>query len=477
MRSKTIHHLAKLGLLALTGLTACVPALEVREARRALPATFDDPADTTIAARSDWRQFFQDEGLALLIDSALLNNQEFNILMQEVAMARNEVKARKGEYLPYVDITAGGGVDKVGRYTRSGAVESNLEIAPEREFPEPLGDLQLGLRMSWELDVWKKLRNAKKSAVLEYLGSVEGQRFMRTRLIAEVAESYYELLALDNELDVIQANLDILGNALRIVKLQKSAGKVTELAVRRFAAEVLRNRASQFRVRQARVEAENRLNFLLGRFPGDVPRDATTFLQQDLDTLFVGVPAQLLDERPDVRQAELRLEQAKVDVKVAKAAFYPSLRIDAGIGLQAFESGYLFTTPQSLVYSAVGELVSPFINRNALKANYLTANARQLQAVFGFERTVLNAVMEVRNQLAMISNRQASYTLQQQQVDALTNAVTISNSLFSSARADYMEVLLTQRDALEARLELIENKKELLIAKVRLYQALGGGWK
>ncbi|MCB0816645.1 MAG: TolC family protein [Flavobacteriales bacterium] len=477
MRSKTIHHLAKLGLLALTGLTACVPALEVREARRALPATFDDPADTTIAARSDWRQFFQDEGLALLIDSALLNNQEFNILMQEVAMARNEVKARKGEYLPYVDITAGGGVDKVGRYTRSGAVESNLEIAPEREFPEPLGDLQLGLRMSWELDVWKKLRNAKKSAVLEYLGSVEGQRFMRTRLIAEVAESYYELLALDNELDVIQANLDILGNALRIVKLQKSAGKVTELAVRRFEAEVLRNRASQFRVRQARVEAENRLNFLLGRFPGDVPRDATTFLQQDLDTLFVGVPAQLLDERPDVRQAELRLEQAKVDVKVAKAAFYPSLRIDAGIGLQAFESGYLFTTPQSLVYSAVGELVSPFINRNALKANYLTANARQLQAVFGFERTVLNAVMEVRNQLAMISNRQASYTLQQQQVDALTNAVTISNSLFSSARADYMEVLLTQRDALEARLELIENKKELLIAKVRLYQALGGGWK
>ena len=477
MRSKTIHHLAKLGLLALTGLTACVPALQVREARRALPATFDDPADTTIAARSDWRQFFQDEGLALLIDSALLNNQEFNILMQEVAMARNEVKARKGEYLPYVDITAGGGVDKVGRYTRPGAVESNLEIAPEREFPEPLGDLQLGLRMSWELDVWKKLRNAKKSAVLEYLGSVEGQRFMRTRLIAEVAESYYELLALDNELDVIQANLDILGNALRIVKLQKSAGKVTELAVRRFEAEVLRNRASQFRVRQARVEAENRLNFLLGRFPGDVPRDATTFLQQDLDTLFVGVPAQLLDERPDVRQAELRLEQAKVDVKVAKAAFYPSLRIDAGIGLQAFESGYLFTTPQSLVYSAVGELVSPFINRNALKANYLTANARQLQAVFGFERTVLNAVMEVRNQLAMISNRQASYTLQQQQVDALTNAVTISNSLFSSARADYMEVLLTQRDALEARLELIENKKELLIAKVRLYQALGGGWK
>ena len=145
MRSKTIHHLAKLGLLALTGLTACVPALEVREARRALPATFDDPADTTIAARSDWRQFFQDEGLALLIDSALLNNQEFNILMQEVAMARNEVKARKGEYLPYVDITAGGGVDKVGRYTRSGAVESILEIAPEREFPEPLGDLQLGL--------------------------------------------------------------------------------------------------------------------------------------------------------------------------------------------------------------------------------------------------------------------------------------------------------------------------------------------
>lgn len=476
MKSKTIQHLAAFGLLALTGLTACVPALEVREARRSTPPTYDGPSDTAQVPLAGWRDYFQDTVLSALIDSALANNQEFNILMQEVAMAQNEVKARKGEYLPFVDIAAGGGVDKVGRYTRHGAVESNLEIAPEREFPEPLGDLQLGLRMSWELDVWKKLRNAKKSAVLEFLASMEGQRFMRTRLIAEVAESYYELLALDNELEVIQANLDILGNALRIVKLQKSAGKVTELAVRRFEAEVLRNRASQYRVRQARVEAENRLNFLLGRFPGDVPRDATTFLQQDLDTLLVGVPAQLLDERPDVRQAELKLEQAKVDVKVAKAAFYPSLRIDAGIGLQAFESGYLFTTPQSLVYSAVGELMSPFINRNALKANYLTANAKQLQAVFGFERTLLNAVMEVRNQLAMIANRRASYTLQQEQVSALNNAVDISNNLFSSARADYMEVLLTQRDALEARLELIENKRELLIAKVRLYQALGGGW-
>jgi len=161
---------------------------------------------------------------------------------------------------------------------------------------------------------------------------------------------------------------------------------------------------------------------------------------------------------------------------VAKARFYPSVGITAGVGFQAFDPAYLVKTPASLLYSVTGDLMAPLVNRNAIKAAYFTANAKQLQAVYNYERTVLNAYVEVANQLAKIRNTKASYDLKSQQVDALTESITISTNLFRSARADYMEVLLTQRDALESRFDLVETQKERMNAMVNMYRALGGGW-
>jgi len=186
---------------------------------------------------------------------------------------------------------------------------------------------------------------------------------------------------------------------------------------------------------------------------------------------------QLLENRTDVKQAELELTAAKLDVKVAKARFYPSLGVSAGLGVQAFDPSYLTKTPASLLYSITGDLMAPLINRNAIKAMYYTASAKQLQAVYNYERTLLNAYVEVANQLAMIRNMKASYELKAQRVDALTESITISNSLFRSARADYMEVLLTQRDALDSRFELVETQRERMNAMVNMYRALGGGWR
>ena len=162
---------------------------------------------------------------------------------------------------------------------------------------------------------------------------------------------------------------------------------------------------------------------------------------------------------------------------MAKARFYPSLGISAGIGLRAFDSKYLFTTPESLLYSIAGDLVAPLINRNAIKATYNTANAKQIQAVYNYEKTILNAYVEVANQLAKIENMKNIYELKSKQVDALNQSVTISNDLFRSARADYMEVLLTQRDALESKFDLVEAKMQQMNAMVSIYHALGGGWK
>ncbi|MEQ9168989.1 MAG: efflux transporter outer membrane subunit, partial [Fulvivirga sp.] len=449
--------------------TACtIPALVDKSVNTKTPESFNNSLDqdTTNTVNAHWKDYFSDPYLNALIDTALSNNQELNITLQEIQIARNEVRAKKGEYLPSVGIGAAAGVDKVGRYTRNGAVESNLEIDEGKEFPEPLGDLMIGAYANWEVDIWKKLRNAKKSAMMRYLSSVEGKNFMVTNLIAEIANSYYELLALDNELDNVQKNIQILNDALKIVKLQKDAARVTELAVKRFEAEVLKNQSRQYYIKQEIVEVENEINFLVGRYPQPVERNSESFIDLVPQSIQAGVPAQLLENRPDIRQAEMELAAAKLDVKVAKARFYPSLGISAGIGFQAFNPSYLAKTPESLLYSLAGDIMAPLVNRNAIKADYMSANAAQIQAVYNYEQTVLNAYMDVVNKLSLISNLNSSYELKAQQVEALNQSITISTTLFRSARADYMEVLLTQREALEAKFELIETKKLQLSAFV-----------
>ena len=474
-RTSTLVALAT--LLLLLALSSCVPAMKVREAGKNTPAAYASSTDSTDAANIPLKQFFADPDLRILIDSALANNQELNIMLQEIGIARNEVRARKGEYLPFVDFGAAAEVEKVGEFTRNGAVEHSLLIDEDKAFPDPLPNLMVGARASWELDIWKKLRNAKKAAMLRYLGTVEGRNFMVTRLVAEIADSYYELMALDNQLSILQSNIAIQQDALAIVRLEKLAAKVTELAVRRFEAEVLKNRSLQFSIQQRIVETENRINYLMGRYPQPVRRNSQAFSGLAPDSIYAGLPAQLLSHRPDIRQAELELAAAKLDVRSAKANFYPSVRLTAGVGLNAFDADHLVRTPGSLLYNVAGDLVAPLINRNAIKAAYANANAHQVQAVYDYERTVLNAYVEVVNQLSNIDNLNKSYDLRTQQVDALSTSITISTNLFRSARADYMEVLLTQRDALESRFELVETKKQLMNAHVDVYRALGGGWK
>ncbi len=459
------------------GYAACkLPALTGRTENKTLPTGYTNSNDTTNIATLKWSSYFTDPYLAALIDTALANNQELNITLQEIEIARNEVRIRKGEYLPFVGLKGGAGVEKSGRYTSMGALERNIEIAPGREMPEPLPDYLLAASATWEADIWHKLHNAKKSAVNRYLSTIEGKNFVVTNLVAEIANSYYELLALDNQLDIVKKNIDIQTNALEIVKLQKEAAKVTELAVRKFEAEVLKTRSLQYDIQQQITETENKINFLLGRYPQHIQRNDATFNTAMPGPIHAGIPAQLLANRPDIKKAELELAAAKLDIKVAKAAFYPSLGISASFGYQAFNPSYLIKTPESMIYSLAGELVAPLVNRNAIKAKYYMANARQVQAVYNYERTLLNAYTEVANQLSKIGNLEKSYDLKTKQVAALTESINISNDLFRSARADYMEVLMTQRDALESKFELIETRKQQMNAVVNIYQALGGGW-
>jgi len=460
---------------------SCVPSLQQnppREPSTTLAAGYGGAqttntrfAEAESAAQTAWTQFFPDPDLQELVRVALANNQELNIRLQELVIAQSEVLSRQGEYLPRLGVGAGAGVERVGKYTRFGVLDERNRIAKN------LQDYQLGFMASWEVDIWKKLRNAAKAANMRYLATVEGRNFLVTQLVAEVARSYYELMAVDNQLEVLRNNVAIQTNALALMKLEKQAARVTQLAVQRFEAEVLKNQSRQFALEQERVEAENRINFLLARPPQPVKRDPEKFKGPIPDVANAGLPSQLLDNRPDVRQAALALEAAKLDVKSARAAFFPSLRIDAELGYQSFNVKHLLSTPESILYNVAGGLTAPLLNRKAIKAQYATANALQLEAVFNYERTVLTAFTEVVNTLARIGNLRKGYELQAQQVQKLDEAIEISTILFQAARADYTEVLFTRRDALEAQMEIIDTKNKQMQARVDVYQVLGGGWR
>jgi len=473
---KLNRYLVPLGLcLSIAGCK--IPQIAPVTENKTTPGSYGFSADTLNSSTGDWHSFFTDKNLVSLIDTALKNNQELKITLQELEIARNEVQARKGALLPTVGVKAGAGLEKVGRYTSQGAGDASTEIAPGKETPDPLADFTIAAYANWEVDIWKKLRTAKKAALTRYLSTVEGKNFLLTNLIAEVATSYYELQALDNQLAIVKENIGLQKNAMTIVKVQKEAARTTELAVQKFQAEVFKSQSLEFEITQKIKETENRINLLLGRYPQEIPRENANFLNTVPAVVHTGIPSQLLASRPDVKQAELDLTAAKLDVKAARAEFYPSFDISAGLGFQAFKPSYLFRAPESLLYSLAGDLAAPLINRNAIKAEFKSANARQLQAMYNYERTILNAYLEVSTSLSSITNLEKNYDLKAQQVDALNKSIEASNDLFRSARADYFEVLMTQRDALEAKLELVETKKDQFNAVTAIFRNIGGGWK
>jgi len=442
-----------------------------------LPVNYASIKDSTNAADMNWRAFFTDTYLVALIDTAVKNNYDVLTTLQEIEVANNKVKQKNGLLLPNFALGANLGVSKVGRYTSNGAGDASADITPGQLVPENLPNIQLGFETSWEADIWAKLRNSKKASFTRYLETVEGKNLVTTSLIAEVASAYYELLSLDNQLSIIEETIAIQKNALEIVKIQKEATVVTELAVKQFEAQLFNSQALAFGVQQKISESENKINFLLARYPQKIERNKGAFTTLIPKFMQVGIPSDLLQNRPDIKQAELELFATKCDVQVAKAEFYPSLNITGGMGFQAFKASYLFTTPQSLMYSLAGDLVMPIINRAGIKAEFNNANAYQVEALYNYQKAILNGYVEVVNELSNIKNLEKTYQLKAQEVNALNASVDLSNELFKSARANYLEVLMAQKDALSAKLELVESKKNQLLANANMYKVLGGGWK
>ncbi|WP_394665078.1 TolC family protein [uncultured Chryseobacterium sp.] len=466
--------------LVLAGCKAPMATVIKDEVKENIPQNFNqqDQGDANNnSGTTPWRQFFTDPNLVALIETALKNNQELMITLQEIEIAKSGVLAKKGRLTPTVSAGIGAGVKKAGRYTSEGAGDATTEIEPGKEMPDPLGNFEGGLMANWEVDIWKKLRTEKESAVAHYLSTVEGKNFILSNLIEEVADNYYELLALDNQLDIIQQYTKLQQRALEISKIQKEAAAATELAVKKFEAELAKSKASEFTIRQEITEKENEINALCGRFPQPIVRSKGDFMSMIPQTVYTGIPSQLLANRPDIKQAELELKSSKLDVEAARKEFYPSLEISATLGLEAFKPSYLVKLPESMAASLVGELAGPLINKSAIKANFQTADARQIQALYEYDKTILNAYLDVANLMSKVKNIDQYYKLKSEETQALEKSIDIANQLFKNSRADYLEVLLNQRDALDAKMELVEAKQKQLSTVVDIYKSLGGGWK
>ncbi|MCC3158264.1 TolC family protein [Hymenobacter sp. 15J16-1T3B] len=471
--------LLTLGLLGGCKVTEPVPP----RVSAALPPAFGPlaPTDSASIADKPWREFFNDRQLVGLIDTALHNNLDVQIAVRRVEQARAALTAARGALLPTVNGVASAGVDKWGDYTLNGVGNFDTNLSPNIErrqrIPTPYTpDFFLGLRSSWEVDLWGKLRHRRRAAITRVLASEQGRYLVTTAVVAQVATLYYELLALDNELDVLRRNTDYQARALEIVRVQKRAGRATELAVQQFTAQWLRTRGLEQQALQRVVERENQLNQLLGRYPRSIARGAPIREQALPDTVAAGLPARALLRRPDVRQAELELAAAHADVSAARAAFLPSLTITPYLGLNAY-SGALLFRPESIALGVLGGLTAPVLNRSLIKADYQRATAADQEAFFAYQKALQTGFREVHTNLRGLAHYRRAYALKQQEAAALTQAVEAAGDLYRANRADYLEVITAQRNVLDAELEAAQLRREQFSLLIDLYRALGGGWE
>lgn len=467
--------------LAITfAISSCKSLVSPTATTKPIPASYGLAKDSTSIGALSWKQYFSDTTLTQLIDSAIANNLDLMMAGQRIQAARAQIGYVSGRLLPFVSGLGSVGQKRFGRYTMDGVGNYDTRFSPnitkDEIIPEHLPDYYLGLQTSWEIDIWGKLRNKKKAAIARYLASSEGRNWILTQLVAETAINYYELLALDIELDIIRENITLQQNQLSIITLEKQTGRSNELAVKQFQAQVLHYRALETEVLQKIVECENKINMLLGRYPQAIKRDKYAFGQNLPASIQVGIPADLLRNRPDIKQAEHELLSSKFNLSAARKAFYPSLNINAGLGLQSFNPSFLIS-PQSLAYNILGGLTAPVLNFSALKSEFNTAKASQLEALFNYQKASINGYIEVYNQMANINNLKQNYTLKNEEAQTLTLAITTATELYAMGRATYLEIIITRQNALQSNLELIEIKKHQFDAMINIYKALGGGWR
>lgn len=457
-------------------LTACAGTRPPAVRPMQTPDSFGSSSDTSTIGIPDWELYFGDPYLEALIDSAVLNNLDLKSAHQRVAAMQADLRFARGLLLPVGDVQAGASRVRIPEYTGDWAGNEGGSYADGTPLERTIPDLYLGFQSSWELDIRGRLRYQKKAAYERMLSSLSGMQLVVTNLVAELASRYYLLMALDQELRIVQATITKQEEALQVMRFSKEVGKANAMAVQQFEAQVLDTKALEFTTLTQINQIENEIHYLLGRFLGEVPRSSKDDLNV-IDTLLTGVPAALLQNRADVRERWHELQATHLEVSAARAAFYPALVITGNVGLQAFKPEFLLGNPTSVGFSLLGGLTGPLLNRSAIRAEFESANARQLDALYEYQEAVINGYLETNSELVNLHNLYQVYLLSVRENEVLQESVRTAYELFRTGKATYMEVLIAQQNALDAELDLVRVKRDIHLGQVNLYRVLGGGWK
>ena len=448
-----------IGLLLLTGLSGCHiyrtyerPELSGVDSLYRVPAMTED---TMSLADFSWKELFTDTVLQQLIEKGIANNTDLNIARLKVREAEALLTSSKLAYLPSVSLTPQGTIKNI---------EGN----------SPTKTYNLAASADWELDIFGRLTNAKREAKAVLEQSQAYKQAVQTQLIATIANSYYTLLMLDKQLDISRRTAEIWAENLRVMKALKKAGQTTEMAVAQIEASKLSVDASLLSLEQQITEVENSLSSLLGVVPQRIDR-STLDMQSFPDTLSVGVPLQLLQRRPDVRQSEAALAEAFYTTNRAYSAFYPAITLSGSAGWTN-AAGAIISNPGEWLFSAVGALVQPLFNRGQNIANLKVAKARQEEALLTFRQTLLNAGTEVNDALLQWQVARRRLDLDRQQIISLQSAVRSSELLMRHSSQNYLEVLTARQTLLDAELSAVSDRFEEIQGVINLYHALGGGY-
>lgn len=448
-----------IGLLLLTGLSGCHiyrtyerPELSGVDSLYRVPAMTED---TMSLADFSWKELFTDTVLQQLIEKGIANNTDLNIARLKVREAEALLTSSKLAYLPSVSLTPQGTIKSIERNS-------------------PTKTYNLAASADWELDIFGRLTNAKREAKAVLEQSQAYKQAVQTQLIATIANSYYTLLMLDKQLDISRRTAEIWAENLRVMKALKKAGQTTEMAVAQIEASKLSVDASLLSLEQQITEVENSLSSLLGVVPQRIDR-STLDMQSFPDTLSVGVPLQLLQRRPDVRQSEAALAEAFYTTNRAYSAFYPAITLSGSAGWTN-AAGAIISNPGEWLFSAVGALVQPLFNRGQNIANLKVAKARQEEALLTFRQTLLNAGTEVNDALLQWQVARRRLDLDRQQIISLQSAVRSSELLMRHSSQNYLEVLTARQTLLDAELSAVSDRFEEIQGVINLYHALGGGY-
>ncbi|TYP98951.1 NodT family efflux transporter outer membrane factor (OMF) lipoprotein [Tenacibaculum adriaticum] len=426
---------------------------------------------TTNTADIKWKDFFAESDLVKLIEGALVKNNDLQIADKNMAIANLQFKQTKWGNVPELNAFATASSNRLSDNSLNGISTSQFLGRKHLE------DYSAGISLSWEADIWGKIKNKKKSALAGYMQTTEAKKALQTAVVANVSKGFYDLLMLDAQLEIAKKTLILNDSTLFIVNLQYEAGQVNLFAKQQTEAQQLVAAQLIPQLEQNIQVQENALSVLTGTFPEAKERESKLETIIVKENLSAGIPSQLLSKRPDVKSAEMAVRMANARVGVTKASLYPSLNITARTGINSFEINNWFNIPASLFGSIAGGLTAPLLNSKKLKTQYKITKVEREQAILQFKQTVLVAVGEVSNALTKIEKQEAQFEIAKHRVTTLQKAIINVNMLFKNGMATYLEVIIAQGNLLQAELELASIKKERLSSNVELYRALGGGWE